>query len=345
MQEGFMSRSRDAFTLIELLVVIAIIAILIALLVPAVQRVREAGNRAECLNNLKQLGISMHSYQNTWKRFPPGFTVDSSGDVTHHGEATGFTFLLPYLDGDSTFQQYDTNQWWYNPPNNILVPQSVKTFLCPSNDGRKILDLTPYTASAPSPATWPPSAGANDYAMCHGANASLYWDWAKIPAQVRGVFNIECTGKTQARVRLIEIVDGTSTTLAMGDAACGSTKYQVFNPLSGPNTLSPGALLIQAWGAANFGEMTAGYPGTYYGSVFAVTAQFGQLNPPGDEPINRWLARPTARYSGSGDPGDNSSGTPDSVSGFRSLHPGGCNFLFCDGSVRFISEGILPATY
>src|ERR1700722_477978 len=96
---------RRAFTLIELLVVIAIIAILIALLVPAVQKVREAAARAQCVNNLKQMALAMHNYHGVFKNFPPG-SLFAAANLGDDGVATGFPYLLPYLEGGNIVAGY-----------------------------------------------------------------------------------------------------------------------------------------------------------------------------------------------------------------------------------------------
>jgi prepilin-type N-terminal cleavage/methylation domain-containing protein/prepilin-type processing-associated H-X9-DG protein len=328
-------RTRRGFTLVELLVVIAIIAVLIGLLLPAVQKVREASARASCLNNLKQLGLSLHSYHGANGTFPPAFRLGGT-DVIHDGEATGFTYLLPYLEQDNTYKLYDMNQLWYSPANWTAVGVPIKLFRCPSNSAANpVLDLSPWPGEG-----LPPVVGINDYAFCRGANGTLYWDFNQIPLQVRGVFNIEREGVTSAGVRLTDIVDGTSTTLAMGDAAAGSTFFPVRDVTTG--NVVPGALLLQSWSAANVGDSEGAYNGRYFGSVFAVTAQYGLQPNPVDEPMNRRPATPTMRGT---DTGSNSSDPPDYISGFRSMHTGGCNFLFCDGSVRFITQSIDAATY
>lgn len=332
-----MRKNRGGFTLIELLVVIAIIGVLIGLLLPAVQKVRESANRAKCQNNLKQLGIAMHNYHDSHQTFCPGFRVGGNGDVTHQGEATGFTYLLPFLEQDNTYRIYDFNQVWYAAANWTAVSTPMKQFMCPSGPGPAILDLTPWVPNG----TGTSMCGSNDYAFCRGANGTLHPDWNRIPMNVRGVFNIEWAGVTMAGVKATDITDGTSNTLAMGDAVAGAVQYPVLQVSSPPNTI-PGAKLIQSWSAANTGPNSASYAGGFYGSVFAVTAEYGIGGAPRDVPINQSPGTPT--MCSGGDNGTNSTGL-DYISGFRSVHVGGCNFLFCDGGVRFISTDIAAPTY
>src|SRR5258705_4105423 len=97
-------RLRNAFTLIELLVVIAIIAILIGLLVPAVQQVREAANRAACQNNLHQVGVAIHNFENSFKRFPPASTRIADPNYWMHGP-TWWVYILPYLEQSAVFNK------------------------------------------------------------------------------------------------------------------------------------------------------------------------------------------------------------------------------------------------
>jgi prepilin-type processing-associated H-X9-DG protein len=132
-------------------------------------------------------------------------------------------------------------------------------------------------------------------------------------------------------------------TLAMGDASAGTPFYLVrdvtnptlpaLDPVTGQTIL-----MQQSWSAAGIGDSV--HP--WYGSIFGVTAQYGLAGDPRDEPMNRRPATPTV-YGG--DPrGDNASGR-DLIGGFRSLHNGGCNFVFCDGSVHFLTETIQPDVY
>jgi prepilin-type N-terminal cleavage/methylation domain-containing protein len=142
-----MMRLRQAFTLIELLVVIAIIAVLIGLLIPAVQKVREAANRLSCSNNLKQLGLAAHSYQSAHNKLPPGYLgpLDNqtkgpdSPDIPFVG---CLVYLLPYLEKENMYESLQVNlevnssgpNWWTNPANWTAAQTCIEGFLCPSVD-------------------------------------------------------------------------------------------------------------------------------------------------------------------------------------------------------------------
>ncbi len=169
-------RVHRAFTLIELLVVIAIIAVLIGLLLPAVQKVRESVARAQCLNNLHQLGLAMHNYHGAVGHLPPAFitTVPPawSGTPSYFFSWSALAILNPYLEQTNIYNSMDLTQPIYMPPNfnispanQFAVQQVVKLSLCPS-------DITQPVATGATADYGVPTIGPTNYAVCVGTGTT-----------------------------------------------------------------------------------------------------------------------------------------------------------------------------
>jgi prepilin-type N-terminal cleavage/methylation domain-containing protein/prepilin-type processing-associated H-X9-DG protein len=340
-EDFVMRRRRAAFTLVELLVVIAIIAVLIGLLLPAVQKVREAASRSKCSNNLKQFGLALHSYHDANKGFPAGLTTWGGNTATTDCEASGFTRLLPFFEQDNLYKIYHFEEPWFNLPNYQAVGTEVKMFFCPSNRDSGKLDLGPMSVQ------WgyslPPFAACVDYAFCRGATGTLTQQHQLVPREVRGLFDVRSHDTSPAVWKITDIVDGSSNTIALGEAAAGTPGLlvrDVFNPSQPAIDFSTGlpAIIEQSWGAA--GVTDWGHP--YFGSVLFTSAQYGLAPNPYDETINQQLLTPTV--DGYDPYGDNRA-LNDRISGMRSRHSGGAYALFADGSVRFVSVTILGETF
>src|SRR5262245_43685041 len=162
---------RRAFTLIELLVVIAIIAVLIGLLLPAVQKVREAAARMSCQNNLKQLGLALHNFEGTFQVFPAsGWTTTGPGNPA--GKFVGWRPLtLPFIEQENLQRLYDFNANWWEGTNPTAAAVPVKTYQCPSVPRRA--EVLSAVAHAPRPAmTFTNPIAPTDYEAVMGVQPS-----------------------------------------------------------------------------------------------------------------------------------------------------------------------------
>lgn len=283
-----MGAARGGFTLVEFLVVIAIIAILIALAVPAVQRVRDAAARAECQNNLKQLGLAAHQYHDARRSLPAGMRWDGARD--RYRLSSWLTHLLPYIEQAplwaATEAAYRESPSPFNNPPHVGLATVVPLFVCPA-DGRGSQTQLAQRERL--------TVALTNYLGVSG----------------RDVDRRDGVLFRDSRVRWADVTDGLSHTLLAGERP-PSPDFQF------------------GWWYAGVGQRFSGSCDMVLGveeqNLMPVTA--GSC-PPG-----------TYRY-GPGDPGD-----PCAMYHFWSPHINGANFLFCDGSVRFLgydAAPILPA--
>jgi len=168
---------RNGFTLVELLVVIAIIGVLIALLLPAVQAAREASRRTECSNNLRQLGLAMHNYADSFRGLPPQRVWNVTGGDWYTGSLHGWAVsILPQLEQTNLLNAYDMNQPFFEPVNQPVVAQRVDFFECPSSPSSHMIDAFPVPPSyTPDPNR---KMAVGDYWSLYG-----YYDPIRFPSK------------------------------------------------------------------------------------------------------------------------------------------------------------------
>ncbi|MBX9583128.1 MAG: DUF1559 domain-containing protein [Gemmataceae bacterium] len=300
------SRSRTAFTLIELLVVIAIIAILIGLLLPAVQKVREAAARIKCANNLKQLGLATHGYHDVNNQFPPGWDFPTSWGA--------LGLVLPYVEQDNAAKTMNTTLPITDPVNVPGTQVKLALYLCPSDKEN------------PSPAL----GGATNYHTNNG-NTPVFVVARGLNADTppNGVFY---TGSKN--IRFASITDGSSNTALASERLLGDGNMGLISPredtFNGPHG-EPGrpatADEAQAWCM----EVDITNPASQFPIFMGAPWAHGQHS-------YQHVIRPNGRSCG-WLPSLRASMTPSS------RHPGGVNVLMGDGSVRFVRDGIDLATW
>jgi prepilin-type N-terminal cleavage/methylation domain-containing protein/prepilin-type processing-associated H-X9-DG protein len=302
-------RSRG-FTLIELLVVIAIIAVLIALLLPAVQAAREAARRAQCINNLKQIGIAMHNYHDSNNQLPPGAKYDDFGTFYH--------FVLPYVEGNNLFNAFNFNgcptckpsMGVDGPENTTVSYRWISTFQCPS-------DTPAYNGT---------NIAKGNYAVNYGNT----YGWFSQTA----TFDTPSVPFLGAPFSYISA--GMGSMLAFG--ATGTFSFaSITDGLS--NTLLDGEVIQGQGTISQFGGTYADDRGNIQqGYASGISAYL---------PPNSSLPDSTS-FTGCNYPYQNNPPCTLGFSYYyaaRSRHPGGVNVGLCDGSVRYIKNSIGLATW
>jgi len=299
---------RRGFTLIELLVVIAIIAILIGLLVPAVQKVREAAARTQCTNNLKQFGLALHNHHDSKKFFPPG--RDSKDFSTH-------AYLLPFLEQDNIYRTIDFTVSYNNAVNAPARSQMVPIFLCPSDPKNMTVPnnwaATNYRANQGSGVLWgnPPTNPSNiNYGM-PAPNGPFYQN---------------------SKTRMTDITDGTSNTAAFSEHLVGDFSNasaheptDTFEPGTHPATADQAVADCVAVNPTDLSQQGYSNIGAPWLQGYHSTTIYFHVG----LPFSRSCMFPPGRIATTANSG----------------HTNGVNVALCDGSVRFVSRSVNLATW
>jgi prepilin-type N-terminal cleavage/methylation domain-containing protein/prepilin-type processing-associated H-X9-DG protein len=325
----FPGESRRGFTLIELLVVISIIGVLVALLLPAVQAAREAGRRAQCTNNLKQIGLAMHNYETSLRTLPM-FTTHYARTFNNCGTLIGHTwadFIYPYIEQTNIYNSINFSLPYSSFANVTCYQIQVATYNCPDDP----------KASQFDPSLNLITTVQSSYAAVIGLSEVFTTSYGTGPTATNagrcGAIDSEGLFGLDVAFRISDARDGTSTTMLVGETS------RFNNEPSGSN-----------FNFANVAHVWPGAPWT--GSavwndqrISAGAYLVPRLN------ANPQIGPPTCLLSSSPLLSDspNWSTVPRCLDlgqfGFRSQHPAGAHFLFADGSVRFINSSVNIPTY
>jgi prepilin-type N-terminal cleavage/methylation domain-containing protein/prepilin-type processing-associated H-X9-DG protein len=354
-------RLRAGFTLIELLVVIAIIAVLIGLLLPAVQKVRAAAARIQCGNNLKQLGLALHNYHDSNNSFPTTSRADVAS--TSSPRERWLVKILPFMEQGNLFNLYNANYNWDDSTNssNLLVSATPLTLLtCPSTPNNTRLDGDPAPVTTPAtPAgwnNWQPIVAVTDYAGFYGVSQSFLTANNSVvigspagmitdPSVETPALSAGVVAPVNVNITMVKVLDGTSNTIYLtesagrpyvynpsGVSATTAAEMQAGNGINGGGWARP-ASDIWLIGSDATGVTVGGSSIINVNNGFAARTypeQIGDLT----NVFNTAITGPASGHL-------NTFGT----GAVYSFHTGGVNTLFVDGSVHFIQAGISPQTF
>jgi prepilin-type N-terminal cleavage/methylation domain-containing protein/prepilin-type processing-associated H-X9-DG protein len=341
---------REGFTLIELLVVIAIIAVLIALLLPAVQAAREAARRAQCVNNMKQLGLALHNYISSNDCFPPGSFIarQTTGTTTTNGDWSTQARLLGFLEQQALYNAANFQLCVGNDNgaklgvlgNSTVMVTRVNAFLCPS--------CPPPTYPTSGFAFTNTAPGNNYFASC---GSTLEYSDGQGAGTPNGPFRYEPPG--YRCVPLASVTDGTSNTVAFGEFKVGDgntalltlptdTSYIGTYP-SFPGGAARGSLYMNMPAGGTYiipwmAMCSAAMPGSSLANAYDHGA--GELWGIGDyiTTMGNLVLPPNPPYYNCSTLGTTGGFQGPGVYSLSSYHPGGANVTMCDGSVRFLKN-------
>jgi prepilin-type N-terminal cleavage/methylation domain-containing protein len=310
------SKARKGFTLIELLVVIAIIAILIGLLLPAVQKVREAAARAQCSNNLKQIGLALLNTESAYGQLPVSYRPPSPNP-----RVSWTITVLPFIEQGNLSNNYNTSLNWDAGSNLAITSVPVKIFNCPSTPN------TIRTDGDPTNNVWTPGVAVTDY----GASSTISPLATNLSYNGQPMANLpgllwKVTSSTDPRrgVRLLQATDGLSNTLMVMESAGRPSIYQLGKLVS--TGTQPPSPYTNGGGWCRPGSDIDFLPAASNGSSYPGTCAINCTN--------------GFAYPGTTGPfGTEGSGAP------YSFHIGGINAVFGDGSVHFIQQSIDIVTF